>query len=164
MQTIMAALTAALLVSARPMELTQEAPAPGRSEAFCACARKALEGRYGNLADWQREGYTEGLREHRAQVLVLTAYLGTEASGKRDCRGRRCTLRTAASNRIAQGAWVWTERTGIRQVRDRGGRGNDRRAARMGGTWVDVWYPTGRAARAAGVDGWVRTAGAVMGP
>jgi hypothetical protein len=113
-------------------------------EPFQRVARRALTGEFGQLAPWQREGYARGLeRGVRAdRTCFLTSYYGTEGrSGRTDCKGRRCTLRTAAANTIPQGAYIWTEH-GIRQVRDTGSRGNDSRARRHGADhWVDYWYP-----------------------
>ena len=134
------------------------------SDPFQRTATKALRGDYGKLQRWQHEGYSRGLRAGvtTSRTLVLTQYNGREASGKRDRRGKPCTLRTCASNRIPQYAWVWTERTGLRQVLDTGARANDRVARSKGGTWVDVWYPTAEYARKAGVDGWRPIRGAVV--
>lgn len=127
-------------------------------------AVKALRGDHGKLTPWQDEGYklimTTGARADR--TLVLTAYYGTEPDGRRDRYGNPCTYRTCASNRLPRHAYVWTESTNLRQVLDCGARSNDRRAARLGGTWVDVWYRSARHARAAGIDGWVPVRGAVV--
>lgn len=127
-------------------------------------ATKALMGMSGTLQPWQRQGYSTILATGAtaSQALVLTAYYGTEPDGGRDRYGRPCTQRTAASNRLPRGAYVWTERSNLRQVLDCGAHSNDRKAARIGGTWVDVWHATPRAARAAGIDGWVPTRGAVV--
>lgn len=127
-------------------------------------ATKALRGDHGTLKPWQATGYklimTTGARADR--TLVLTAYYGTEPDGRRDRYGNPCTYRTCASNRLPRHAYVWTEQSNLRQVLDCGARSNDRRAARLGGTWVDAWYRTPRAARAAGIDGWVPVRGAVV--
>ena len=127
-------------------------------------ATKALRGDHGDLTPWQATGYrlilTSGANADR--TLVLTAYYGTEPDGRRDRYGNPCTYRTCAANRLPRHAYVWTERTNLRQVLDCGARSNDRRAARLGGTWVDVWYRSARHARAAGIDGWVPVRGAVV--
>ena len=134
------------------------------ADPFQRAATRALRGDYGKLASWQRAGYAAGLQQGvtASRCLVLTQYNGREASGKRDRHGNPCTLRTCASNRIPQYAWVWTERTGLRQVLDTGARANDRVARILGGTWVDVWYPTAEHARKAGVDGWRPVRGSVI--
>lgn len=127
-------------------------------------ATKALRGDSGTLKPWQVKGYKliieTGAKADR--TLVLTAYYGTEPDGVRDRYGNPCTLRTCASNKLPRHAYVWTERTNLRQVLDCGARSNDRRAARLGGTWMDAWYRTPRAARAAGIDGWVPVKGTVV--
>jgi hypothetical protein len=134
------------------------------ADPFQRTATRALRGDYGKLARWQRAGYAAGLQQGvtASRCLVLTQYNGHEASGKWDGHEHPCTMRTAAANRIPQYAWVWTERTGLRQVLDTGARANDRVARSKGGTWVDIWYPTARHAREAGVDGWMPTRGAVI--
>ena len=128
-------------------------------------ATKALRGDHGTLKPWQREGYTLilGTGATASRTLILTQYNGNEPDGRRDRYGNPCTLRTCASNRLPRHAYVWTERSNLRQVLDCGARSNDRRAARMGGTWVDVWYRSARHARAAGIDGWVPVRGSVVG-
>ena len=154
--TLSTMLFAALLGHAAPGDLPEDP--------FQRTATKALRGDYGKLQRWQREGYSRGLRDGvtASRTLVLTQYNGREASGKRDRHGNPCTMRTCASNRIPQHSWIWTERTGLRQVRDCGARSNDRRARRLGGTWVDIWFPTASHAREAGVDGWRPVRGAVI--
>lgn len=134
------------------------------SDPFQYAATKALRGDYGKLATWQREGYTAGLQQGVtvSRCLVLTQFNGREASGKIDRRGRACTMRTAASNRIPEYSYIWTERTGLRQVLDTGASSNDRKARGIGGTWVDIWFPTASHAREAGVDGWKPVRGAVV--
>ena len=103
------------------------------SDPFQRTATKALRGDYGKLQRWQHEGYSRGLAEGvtASRTLVLTQYNGREASGKIDGHKKPCTMRTCASNRIRQYAWVWTERTGLRQVLDTGALSNDRRARRL---------------------------------
>lgn len=134
------------------------------ADPFQCAAVRALRGDYGKLAPWQRAGYAAGLQQGVtvSRCLVLTQFNGREASGKRDRSGRACTMRTAASNRIPQFSFIWTERTGLRQVLDTGAHSNDWRASGLGGTWVDIWYPTARHAREAGIDGWRPVRGAVV--
>ena len=154
--TLSTLIFAALLGHAAPSDLPEDP--------FQRTATKALRGDYGKLQRWQHEGYSRGLRAGvtTSRTLVLTQYNGREASGKIDRRGRACTMRTAASNLIPENSWVWTRRSGLRQVLDSGARSNDAYARRLGGTWVDVWYPTAQHAREAGVDGWRPTPGAVI--
>lgn len=134
------------------------------SDPFQRTATKALRGDYGKLQRWQHEGYSRGLRDGvtASRTLVLTQYNGREASGKRDRHGNPCTLRTCASNLIPENSYIWTERTGLRQVLDTGARSNDGIARRKGGIWCDIWYPTASHAREAGVDGWRPVRGAVI--
>jgi len=122
------------------------------------CAVKALTGHYGRLTDWQTKGYAAIVADGRPRALVLTAYYGTEPSGRYDGHDQRCSMRTAASNRLAQYTWLWTPQAGLRQVLDTGAASNDRNARRLGGTWVDTWWPTKAEAR---VDGWVVVRGTV---
>lgn len=143
---------------------TQPAPLP--ADPFQQAATRALRGDYGELADWQWRGYRLGLQRGAtaSRVLILTQYNGDEPSGKVDGRGLPCTLRVAASNHIPRYAYIWTERSGIRQVLDCGSHANDARAAGLGGTWVDVWFRHARDARRAGVSGWRPNRGAVILP
>jgi hypothetical protein len=129
---------------------------------------RALRGDFGALEDWQRVGYARGLRlgVRADRRLVVTQYDGEHPDGIIDRRERPCTLRTAASNLISENAWVWVVLphggATLRQVRDCGAKSNDPRAARLGGTWVDLWFPTVAAARRAGVDTWLPMMGAVV--
>lgn len=135
------------------------------NDPFQRTATKALRGDFGKLHEWQRTGYAHGLKVGvtTGHKFCVTAYLGTEPDGRVDSRGNRCTLRTAASNRVRRGSFVWTERWGIRQVLDRGAASNDRKADRAGcDSWLDLWFPSGAHARRAGCDGWLPTTGAVI--
>lgn len=135
------------------------------TDAFRRCAVKALRGDFGKLHDWQRKAYQKGLaRGITADMrLLVTAYYGTEASGRRDRYGNPCTWRTAASNRLHRKAYVWTERWGMRQVLDCGAKGNDDDADEAGcDSWLDLWFPSARIARQRGCDGWQPTRGAVI--
>jgi len=135
------------------------------SDPFQRCATKALRGDFPGAPAWKLDVYARGLAlgvrtEH---TFLVTAYLGTEPDGRVDRRGNRCTWKTAASNRIPYGMHVWTEQWGIRQIRDCGAKSNDRKADRAGCTsWLDIWFPTASAARAAGCDSWIPTPGAVI--
>jgi 3D (Asp-Asp-Asp) domain-containing protein len=134
------------------------------ADPFQRAATRALRGDYGELQAWQRAGYQRGLQQGVmvSRCLVLTQFNGREASGKIDRRGRDCTMRTAASNIIPENSYIWTERTGLRQVLDTGASSNDRKARGIGGTWVDIWFPTASHAREAGIDGWRPVRGAVV--
>ena len=167
-------LIAAALLAALPPQLSQPdpnsafAPPPwAHKVGFERCALKALAGVYGPLEPWQAQGYQKGLKSHEKRVLVLTCYLGTHSDGKVDRRGRPCTMRTAASNLIPEGAFIWVwdppAKVGLRQIRDCGAKWNDKDAARRGGVWCDIWQPNARAARAAGVAGRDPRAGVVIG-
>ena len=132
---------------------------------FRRCAVKALRGDFDSAPAWKLDAYRRGLScgvtaRHR---LLVTAYLGAEPNGRVDRRGKPCTWKTAASNRIPYGSYIWTERWGIRQVLDCGARSNDLKADRADcHAWVDLWFPTAAHARRAGCDGWAPTPGAVI--
>lgn len=135
-----------------------------QEDPFQRAATLALAGKYGKLQTWQREGYARGLKAHTDKRLLLTAYWLGERGGRIDANGMLCTLKTMASNRIAQRSWVWTELTGIRVVSDTGASSNDRKADRAGcDAWADAWHPTKRAARRAGIDGWTPVDAVVIG-
>lgn len=142
---------------------------------FQRCAIKALAGDYGQLQPWQRYAYARGLVDgvKATKLLVLTQYNAKEGRfGQVDRRGQPCTKHTCASNRLPYGCYVWTNKTGLRQVRDCGASRNDtiaRRIAQKHGhsnwrnaIWIDVWYPNAQKARAAGLTGWHPTKGAVI--
>ncbi len=123
-----------------------------------------LAGQFGELHQWQRNAYARGLSVGviADRRLLLTSYYGTEPDGRIDRYGRKCTLRTAASNRLSRRAYVWT-RYGLRQVLDCGAKSNSRRADQAGcDAWVDYWMPTAQCARKAGLDGWTIAQGAVI--
>ena len=134
------------------------------TDRFQRQATLALRGDFGPLRPWQREAYEAGLRwgVRATTPLIVTQYNGKEKSGKVDGSGVPCTLRTAASNKIRRNTYIWTEETGVRQVLDSGSHANDGKAAGLGGTWVDAWYPTAGAAARAGINGWTPLAGAVI--
>lgn len=149
----MSILALAALTSMLPTAAPELPSDPGQR-----CAVKALRGDYGSLSCWQRAGYTAIATGGRPRALVLTAYYGTEPSGRYDGHDQRCSMRTCASNRLPQYAWLWTPQSGLRQVLDTGSPSNDRTARMLGGTWVDVWWPR---RGQAGVDGWVVARGTV---
>jgi len=154
--------------------LTQATDAPVvepwqcETDPFRRCALKALAGEFGDLHEWQRLAYAAGLLQGctASWPLVLTQYNpGEGRQGQVDRYGRKCTMRTAASNLLPRYSYVWTELSGMRQVLDCGSRANDPKARRIGGAraiWVDVWMPSARAARVAGIDGWTLCKGTVI--
>lgn len=85
---------------------------------------------------------------------LATQYNANEGrQGKVDSVGAPCTMRTAASNRVKRGKYIWTK-YGLRQVLDCGAHSNDRKADGRGcNFWVDYWYPTARNP----IDGWNKT-------
>ena len=169
----LAALFAATLAP-KPTGQVQPGGLPDYSNRFARTAVKALRGDYGKLHDWQREGYQRGLTQGSTttQVFVLTQYNAREGrSGRVDSKGNPCTWRTAASNKIKRGKYIWTEITGMRQILDCGASSNDyceefrkalSRAGFTSGKWVDIWFPTARAARRAGLTGWSPARGAII--
>jgi hypothetical protein len=107
-------------------------------------ATLALQGRYGALSSWQREGYTLILQRGATVqgTAWVTHYWAAEGpDGRVDCYGNRCTLRTAAANLLPRKAYVWVSNPcQIRQVLDCGARRNDRIAQRKGAdVWIDLW-------------------------
>ncbi len=144
-----------------------EHPAGLPNDPFQRAAIKALRGDFGPLPQWKRAAYRRGLRLGlRAEwPIIATAYWRDEGrSGQIDCRGRPLGSHAAASNIIPQGWMVWLPQAGLRRICDRGAHSNDVVAARRRGIWVDIWFETPAAARAARIDGWVRTRAAVIPP
>jgi hypothetical protein len=113
---------------------------------FQQCARKALNGEYGRLQEWQRVGYQRGLDIGATRVRAwVTTYYPSEGfyRGKGTRWGYPVSERCAAANRLPARTFVWTNETGIRQILDTGARSNDYRAVRKGAElWVDFWEPT----------------------
>ena len=130
----------ALLLCGEP-----DAPAwAAETDSFRRVAMRALAGEFGELRDWQEEGYRRGLEsgvtcDTKAWITVYGPWEGRQ--GRIDMRGRPCSWRTAAANEIPEGAWVWSPADGrLRQVRDCGATNNDRIARRRGAAlWVDLW-------------------------
>ena len=152
-----AAIIAAMLAAPAPHDALPTDP-------FQRTATKALCGQFGELHQWQRDTYARGLATGVTadRRFLLTSYYGTEPDGRVDRYGRKCTLRTAASNRIPPKAYVWT-RYGLRQVLDCGAKSSSRRADKAGcDAWVDYWLPSARDARRVGLDGWIPAQGAVI--
>jgi hypothetical protein len=115
------------------------------ADPFQVCAREALAGKWGKLQPWQREAYTLGV-DSGARVklgrLWVTHYWPAEGrDGRVDCRGNRCTAKTAACNQLPYGTVVWIEEPcGLRVVLDVGAKRNDRQARRYGADfWLDRW-------------------------
>jgi len=130
-----------------------------------------------DAAPWQLAAYKRGMAQGvtASRVFVTTQYNGNEADGKHDRYGNRCTLRTAASNKLPKRAFIWTDDSGMRQVLDCGSTGNDYFVAhppkRYRGmwppetaVWVDVWWRTASEAHRMGFDGWRPRQGAVIAP
>lgn len=133
------------------------------ADPFQRVATKALRGDFGKLQQWQVTGYKRGLEQGvtASTSIWLTAYYGTEGSGKVDSRGNRCTYRTCASNNVKRGSYIWT-RYGLRQVLDCGAKSNDGIARRKGASlWVDYWYPSARHASFAGANAGVVSAAVI---
>jgi hypothetical protein len=111
---------------------------------FQRTATRALQGDFGVLKPWQREAYTLGLERGvtvKGKVFLTVFYPWEGRSGCLDCKGNPCTSRTAASNRLPYGTYIWVANPcGVRQVLDRGARSNDRVADRRGcDLWIDLW-------------------------
>jgi len=126
---------------------------------------RAISGEFGDLEPWQERAYKLAIvGNYRAtKRIYATCYYGTEWDGKTDRRGRRCTMRTCAANTIRENGYVWSEASGMRQVRDCGSTRNDRAARRAGADhWVDFWYPTAGAASRSGAGGCAVKVGAVI--
>jgi len=109
------------------------------------CATKALSGWFGELEDWQREGYERALQGDVRQVRAwVTTYFPEEGfpRGQTTRYGHGVDERCVAANLLPAYTWVWHPRTGIRQVLDTGARRNDRVARRKGADlWLDFWEP-----------------------
>lgn len=113
-------------------------------ERVCA---KALAGTFGALKPWQREGYRALAKGHKTHRAWRTYFDPTEPGGKRDRRGRTCTLRTASSNRLRENAWVLDlDHPELRQIMDCGAQSNDADFADPNdcSVWVDFWVPHDR--------------------
>ena len=114
------------------------------TDPFQRTAVKALRGDYGKLEAWQRTGYARGLKQGVKcnSRVFLTAYYPDEGRDSQiDRRGRRCSMRTAAANKVAENSFIWT-RFGLRQARDCGAHSNDRIArGKKAHFWADYWYP-----------------------
>ena len=145
------------------MTIATSALAELPADPFQRAATKALRGDFGKLHDWQARGYRLGLAQGVTCTtpIFLTAYYGTEASGKVDSKGNACTYRTCASNKVKRGSYIWTK-YGLRQVLDCGAHFNDRIASRRGANlWVDYWYPSARHASFAGANAGVVSAAVI---
>ena len=120
-------------------------------------ATKALAGHFGALEPWQREGYQALLNGHKRLRAYRTHYGPYEGrQGRVDARGRPCTMRTLAANRLKRGTWVLLlDEPELRQVLDSGARSNDARFAdrHRCDLWVDRWHPDPRLRNVAAVVG-----------
>jgi len=116
---------------------------------FVSVATHVLESH--QLAPWQREGYTEGLKSRRWATVKQTIYYPSEGfdRGEGTRWGRGCSERVAASNFLREGTYlfvVWHHHkqilTQLRQVWDTGADWNDPSARRAKcDFWVDLWVP-----------------------
>jgi len=117
------------------------------TDPFQRCAVDALAGKWGALAQWQKDAYRSGLDcglTVESGLVWITHYWPAEGrDGQVDCRGNRCTARTAACNKLPYGTVIWLEEPcGLRTVLDVGAKRNDRAARRYGADfWVDRWNP-----------------------
>lgn len=110
-----------------------EATWKDETDPFRRCARKALAGLYGPLADWQRDAYVYGIETgvECDSAAKVTSYGPWEpaymSGGSVTASGSRVHLRGCAANpAIPFGTLIWTP-YGLRYVTDRGG-------------WVKVGY------------------------
>lgn len=128
------------------LALGQPWSAQDPSDPFQACALRALRGDFGELPPWKREAYLRGLERGvrvRGWAWRTSYYPWEGRQGRIDARGKPCTLRTAAANRLPLGTYVWIQTPcQMRQVLDRGSRYNDRVAKHKGADlWLDTWEP-----------------------
>lgn len=115
------------------------------TDPFQRAATRALRGDFGHLQPWQAEGYRRGLRQGvtASKLALCTTFYGTESCGVNARWARRCTMRTAAANRLPRYTLVWHEKAGLRRIEDTGSPRNDARADKLGAKlWIDWWYPT----------------------
>lgn len=109
-------------------------------------ARKAINGDYGTLQEWQRVGYSRLL--HGATVeqtaWVTHYWTGEPGVGTVTASGRRVEQgRTAAMLGVKWGTFVLVslpQGYSLRQIWDTGSRANRGRAQRRGAeTWIDLY-------------------------
>jgi len=117
-----------------------------------ACARKALRGDFGKLAEWQRVGFSRLLENGaRKRVAWITCYWtgepgvnSTTASGRRVERGRTAAMLEPRDG-MPYGTFVLVSLPAgyqLRQVWDTGSRRNRGRAEGKGAqTWIDLYMP-----------------------
>lgn len=115
-------------------------------------ARKALNGDYGTLQEWQRVGYSRLLNRGATEKTAwVTCYwtgepgVNTEtASGRRVEQGRTAAMLEPRWG-MPWGTFVLVttpEGMTLRQVWDTGSRANARRAqAKKAQTWIDLFVP-----------------------
>jgi hypothetical protein len=110
-------------------------------------ARAALAGTYGVLPAWKRTAYQSavdrGTTVRPGRLWVTHFWPGEGRDGQIDCRGNRCTSRTAACDSLPLDTIVWLENPcGLRVILDRGAARNDRQARKYGADfWLDRWSP-----------------------
>lgn len=129
--------------AARAEGLLPKPPAP--ADDFQRCRAKALRGDFGVLKPWQYEAYlrAEGVTVRPGRLWVTHYWPAEGRQSQVDCRGNRCTSTTAACNALGYGTVVWLSNPcGLRVIRDRGARRNDRQARRYKADfWLDRWSP-----------------------
>lgn len=126
---------------------------------FNETAEKALAGKFGKLAEWQRVGYQEGAdlvgNADRVQVrrAWITTYYPQEGFTGNGNTGYKVSLRMAAANLLPSFTFVFVPKpTHLRQILDCGAHYNDRVARADPNTWVPI--PGGRV-KGKGCDFWL---------
>lgn len=107
-------------------------------------ARDAINGKKGQLAEWERVAYQLILDKkiEANSSCAITYYYPPETCAYRDAHGNKCTTRTAAANKLPQYSLIWIQGIGLRQVLDTGAKSNDARwAGKKAFCWVDLWEP-----------------------
>jgi len=130
------------------------------TDPFRRCAQKAIAGEFGELADWQRDGYTWGLAQGVTcdETACLTSYYSSEGFP----RGQSMRSGLGVNERYAavcsrdwhkfKGDYVWVMPAknvagkmfgGLRQIMDTGANSNRENFAYKYGAdrWVDFWTP-----------------------
>jgi len=132
-------------------ELFHEDSASLPTDLFQRCAQKVLAGEYGTIPQWKWDAYKCGAERGVtvAGKAWVTCYGPNEGrQGRVDNKGKPCTPRHAAANKIKRGRYVWVARAKkgggatMRRVLDSGARSNDGVARSKGARlWIDIWYP-----------------------
>lgn len=127
---------------------------------FQRCAKKALQGDYGELPKWKENAYKWGIAQNvkADKKAVLTSYFPSEGFP----RGQSMRSGIGVDSRYAavvsrdwmelQQFYIWVQPTrntngkmvgGLRQIMDTGANSNTRNFAHQYNVhrWVDFWYP-----------------------